>query len=61
MLALKIIGIICIVLIALFLLSLVIYFFNLDMKLSVVLFKFMNWWYDKADRKKAKIREKGRQ
>lgn len=50
MIFLKILFIVAIVLIVLFVLSLVIYFFNLDMKMASKLIPFMNWHYDRVKR-----------
>lgn len=56
MIILKIIGIAAIVLIVLFLLSLIIYFFNLDMKFSASLIKpltaYYNWSRDRRNKRK---------
>ncbi len=48
---LKTICIIAIVLIVLFLLSLIIYFFNLDMKMSSKMQLIINKWYDRHKRR----------
>lgn len=48
---LKIITIIAIVFLALFLLSLIIYFFNLDMKMSSKMQPIINKWYDRHKRR----------
>ena len=45
MIVLKVLAIIAIVLVALFLLTLVIYFFNLDMKFAAVLIKPLTAYY----------------
>ena len=51
MLALKIIGIVLLVLVILFILLFIIYFFNLDMKFTVnVIGKFLEKHYDKRDK-----------
>lgn len=47
MLALKIIGIIALVFLGLFLLTLIIFFFNLDVKLAAGLVPVLNWYHDK--------------
>jgi len=64
MLFLKILMIIAIVFVCLFLLTLIIYFFNLDMKLAASLIKPLTAWYDwskrKRDAKKAKKAEKAK-
>lgn len=58
MLLLKILLIIAIVFVCLFLLTLIIYFFNLDMKLASALIKPLTAWYNWSkkvrDNKKAK-------
>lgn len=46
MLILKILLIIFIIFVSLFLLTLLIYFFNLDMKFASLLIKPLTWWYD---------------
>lgn len=51
---LKIIGIILIIFICLFLLTLVIYFFNLDMKMAACLIKPLTAWYDFSKRRRDK-------
>ncbi len=48
---LKVISIIAIVLVALFLLTLVVYFFNLDMKIASKMQPLLNKWYDRYKRK----------
>ncbi|MCM1190134.1 MAG: hypothetical protein NC541_12655 [bacterium] len=52
MLAIKIIGIAAAVLVALFVLTFLIYFFNLDMKLTSMLAPLFEKHYDKIDRDK---------
>ena len=52
MLVLKIIGIIVLVLVVLFLLSLLIYFFNLDMKFASKLIKPLTAYYDWAKQRR---------
>lgn len=58
MILLKVLAIIAIVLVALFLLTLVIYFFNLDMKLAASLIKpltaYYNWSKNRREAKKKK-------
>lgn len=58
MIVLKVLAIIAIVLVALFLLTLVIYFFNLDMKFAAVLIKpltaYYNWSNNRREVKKKK-------
>ena len=58
MIVLKVLAIIAIVLVALFLLTLVIYFFNLDMKFAAVLIKpltaYYNWSKNRRELKKKK-------
>ncbi len=48
---LKTLSIISIVFVALFLLSLIIYFFNLDMKMSSKIQPLINKWYDHHKRR----------
>ncbi len=48
---LKTICIIAIVLVVLFLLSLIIYFFNLDMKMAAKFQPLLNKWYDRHKRR----------
>ncbi|MFQ9516616.1 MAG: hypothetical protein ACLRZ9_12435 [Eubacterium sp.] len=52
MLVLKIIGIILLVFVVLFLLSIVIYFFNLDMKFASKLIKPLTAYYDWAKQRR---------
>ena len=47
---LKIIGIIAIVFLVLFLLTLIVYFFNLDMKMSSKIQPIINKWYDRHNK-----------
>lgn len=58
MIVLKVLAIIAIVLVALFLLTFVIYFFNLDMKLAASLIKpltaYYNWSKNRREAKKKK-------
>ena len=58
MIVLKVLAIIAIVFVALFLLTLVIYFFNLDMKLAASLIKpltaYYNWSKNRREVKKKK-------
>ena len=58
MIVLKVLAIIAIVLVALFLLTLVIYFFNLDMKSAAALIKpltaYYNWSKNRREAKKKK-------
>ena len=58
MIVLKVLAIIAIVFVALFLLTLVIYFFNLDMKFAAVLIKpltaYYNWSKNRREAKKKK-------
>ena len=58
MIVLKVLAIVAIVLVALFLLTLVIYFFNLDMKFAAVLIKpltaYYNWSKNRREVKKKK-------
>lgn len=51
---LKVLLIILIVLVCLFLLSLIIYFFNLDMKLAAAMIPIMNKIYDRGKIKRKK-------
>ena len=61
MIVLKVLAIIAVVLVALFLLTLVIYFFNLDMKFAAVLIKpltaYYNWSKNRREVKKKKEQE----
>ena len=56
MIVLKVLAIIAVVLVALFFLTLVIYFFNLDMKFAAVLIKpltaYYNWSKNRRDTQK---------
>lgn len=58
MIVLKVLAIIAIVFVALFLLTLVIYFFNLDMKFAATLIKpltaYYNWSKNRREAKKKK-------
>lgn len=58
MIVLKVLAIIAVVLVALFFLTLVIYFFNLDMKFAAVLIKpltaYYNWSKNRHEVKKKK-------
>lgn len=60
MIVLKVLAIIAVVLVALFFLTLVIYFFNLDMKFAAVLIKpltaYYNWSKNRREVKKRKNR-----
>lgn len=62
MIFLKVLLIVAIVFVSLFLLTLVIYFFNLDMKFASCLIKPLTAWYDwskrRRDAKKAKQQNK---
>ena len=62
MIILKIIGIIAIVIAVLFILSLFIYFFNLDMKLAASLIKpltaYYNWSKNRREKKKEQNTQK---
>ena len=62
MIVLKVLAIIAIVLVALFLLTLVIYFFNLDMKFAACLIKpltaYYNWSGSRRKKRKEKQKEK---
>ncbi len=61
MIVLKVLAIIAVVLVALFFLTLVIYFFNLDMKFAAVLIKpltaYYNWSKNRREVKKHKQEE----
>lgn len=59
MIILKVLAIIAIVLVALFLLTLVIYFFNLDMKFAAALIKPLTAYYNwSKNRREAKKKER---
>lgn len=62
MILLKVLAIIAIVFVALFLLTLVIYFFNLDMKLAASLIKpltaYYNWSKNRREKRKNRIHRK---
>ena len=62
MILLKVLAIIAIVFVALFLLTLVIYFFNLDMKLAASLIKpltaYYNWSKNRREEKKEQNTQK---
>ena len=62
MIVLKVLAIIAIVLAALFLLTLVIYFFNLDMKFAASLIKpltaYYNWSKNRREAKKQQEKQK---
>ena len=64
MIVLKVLAIIAVVLVALFLLTLVIYFFNLDMKFAAVLIKpltaYYNWSKNRREVKKKIHRKNNR-
>ena len=62
MIVLKVLGIVFAVLIAFFVVTFVIYFFNLDMKLMALLIKPMTKYYDwsKARRDAKKLKESGK-
>lgn len=47
----NIMVVLAIILIALFLLSLIVYFFNLDMKMSSMIQPIINKWYDRHKRR----------
>lgn len=47
MLILKIVGILAIVFVCLFVLTLIIFFFNLDVKFAAMLVPVLNWYHDK--------------
>ncbi len=65
MIVLKVLAIIAIVFVALFLLTLVIYFFNLDMKFAATLIKpltaYYNWSKNRREAKKKKERDAQRE
>lgn len=58
MLLLKILLIAAIVLAVLFVLSLLVYFFNLDMKAAALIMPVLEKLYDRADRKRKKKEKK---
>lgn len=62
MIILKILGIVIIIFVVLFVLSLIIYFFNLDMKFAACLIKpltaYYNWSRDRRNKAKEKKAEK---
>ena len=59
---LKVLGIIVLVLLILFVLTLVIYFFNLDMKFASCLIRPLTAWYDwSKDRRERKAAEEKQQ
>ena len=58
MILLKVLAIIAIVLVALFLLTLVIYFFNLDMKFAACLIKPLTAYYNWSGNRRKKHKEK---
>ncbi len=60
MLLLKVVGIAVIVLVALFLLSLVIYYFNLDMKLAMKMMPVMHKIYDAGNAKRERKADNSR-
>ena len=47
----KVIGLIALVFLGLFILSLLVYFFNLDMKMSSKIQPILNKWYDRHKRR----------
>lgn len=50
----KILAIIAAISAALTVLSMIVYYFNLDMKLTSLLDEPLDWWYDRMDSKKNK-------
>ena len=62
MIILKVLGIVIIIFVVLFVLSLIIYFFNLDMKFAACLIKpltaYYNWSRDRRNKGKKKKAEK---
>lgn len=60
MIILKILLIIGIVFVALFVLSLIIYFFNLDMKAAAAIMPVFSKHYDRVDRKKKRKNDGGK-
>ena len=52
MMILKILGILVVVFLALWILTMVVYFFNLDMKLTAALYPILEKHYDKVKRDK---------
>ena len=61
MIVLKVLAIIAIVLVALFLLTLVIYFFNLDMKFAASLIKPLTAYYNWSNNRREKKKEQNTQ
>ena len=61
MIVLKVLAIIAIVLVALFLLTLVIYFFNLDMKFAAALIKPLTAYYNWSKKRREKKKEQNTQ
>ena len=53
----KVIGITLLIFVILFILTLIIYFFNLDMKLASLLIKPMTAWYDWSKARRDKKRK----
>ena len=60
MMVLKILLIIGIVFVALFVLSLIIYFFNLDMKAAAAIMPVFSKHYDRVDKKKKRQKDGGK-
>lgn len=60
MIILKILLIIGIVFVALFVLSLIIYFFNLDMKAAAAIMPVFSKHYDRVDRRKKRKNDDGK-
>ena len=58
MIVLKVLAIIAVVLVALFFLTLVIYFFNLDMKFAACLIKPLTAYYNWSGNRRKKHKEK---
>ena len=61
MIVLKVLAIIAIVFVALFFLTLVIYFFNLDMKLAASLIKLLTAYYNWSKNRREKKKEQNTQ
>ncbi|MCM1090322.1 MAG: hypothetical protein NC092_06830 [Butyrivibrio sp.] len=57
MMVLKVLIIVGIVFVALFVLSLIIYFFNLDMKAAAAIMPVFSKHYDRVDRKKKRQKD----
>ena len=60
MILLQILKVVLIVLVVLFLLTLPIYFFNLDMKFAVLLIKPLTWWYNYSDERRKRKKDQAK-